>query len=34
MEELNKQVRVEILRTLLWMTVSIGAALGAYYVLW
>lgn len=34
MEELSKQVKMEMLRTLLWMTVSIAAAVGVYYYVW
>jgi hypothetical protein len=34
MEELTKLVKSEMLRTLLWLVVSLGIAIGIYYVVW
>lgn len=33
MEELSKQVQGEMLRTLIWLLISFGAAMGLYYVI-
>lgn len=32
MEELNKQVQSELLRTLIWVSISFGVAMGIYYM--
>ena len=34
MEELTKQVKNEMLRTALWLTISLGLAIGIYYIFW
>ncbi len=34
MEELYKQVKMEIIRTLLWMLISVGVAISIYYLVW
>jgi len=34
MEELAKQVKFEMLRTVLWLAVSLGIGIGAYYLIW
>lgn len=34
MEELTKLVKGEMLRTLLWLVVSLGIAIAIYYVAW
>jgi hypothetical protein len=34
MEELTKQVKSEMFRTLLWLVVSMGIGIGIYYVVW
>ncbi len=34
MEELTKQVKNEMLRTALWLAVSLGLAIGIYFVFW
>lgn len=34
MEELTKQVKNEMLRTALWLAVSLGLAIGSYYIFW
>lgn len=32
MEELAKQVKGEMLRTVLWITISLGIGIGVYYL--
>lgn len=32
MEELAKQVKSEMLRTFLWIVISLGAGIGMYYL--
>jgi hypothetical protein len=34
MEELTKQVKREMLRTLLWLLVSLSLGIGIYYLVW
>jgi len=34
MEELTKQVKHEMLRTGLWLAVSLGLAIGMYFTFW
>lgn len=34
MEELSKQVKNDLLQTLIWALISIGAAAAIYYLLW
>jgi len=34
MEELTKLVKNEMLRTLLWLVISLGVGIGIYYVVW
>jgi hypothetical protein len=34
MEELAKQVKFEMFRTLLWLVVALGIGIGAYYLIW
>jgi hypothetical protein len=34
MEEITKLVKSEMLRTLLWLLVSLGVAISIYYVVW
>lgn len=34
MEELTKQVKHEMLRTLIWLVVSLGLAIGLYLTIW
>lgn len=34
MEEITKLVKSEMLRTLLWLVVSLGVAISVYYVVW
>lgn len=34
MEELAKQVKGEIIRTFIWLLISLSAGIGIYYVLW
>ncbi len=34
MEELKKQVIGEMLRTLLWIAIAMGAGIGVHYVIW
>lgn len=34
MEELAKQVKFEMLRTLLWLVIALGLGVGVYYLVW
>jgi len=34
MEELKKQVKSEMLRTVLWLLVSLGIGIGVFYMFW
>lgn len=34
MEQLAKQVKSDLLRTLLWLVVALGVAIGIYFILW
>lgn len=34
MEELQKQVKGEMLRTLLWLAIAMGIGIGIFYLLW
>jgi len=34
MEELTKQVKNEMLRTLIWLVLAMGVGIGIYYALW
>lgn len=34
MEQLTKQVKHEMLRTLLWLVIALGLAIGIYYMVW
>jgi hypothetical protein len=34
MEQLTKQVKFEMLRTLLWLVVALAIGIGAYYLIW
>lgn len=34
MEELTKQVKSELLRTIIWLLVSLGTGIGIYYMVW
>ena len=34
MEQLNKQVKGEMLRTLLWLVIALGAAVGVFNLVW
>lgn len=34
MEQLAKQVKNELLRTLLWLVIAMGLGIGIYYVIW
>jgi hypothetical protein len=34
MEELTKQVKFEMLRTLLWLAVALGIGIGTYFMIW
>lgn len=34
MEELTKQVKSEMIRTLLWAIIALGAGIGIYYLVW
>lgn len=34
MEELTKQVKMEMLRTLIWAVASIGIGIGLFYLVW
>lgn len=34
MEELTKQVKGEMVRTFVWLLISVGAALAVYYLVW
>jgi len=34
MEELHKQVKVEMLQTLIWLIISLGIAFTIYYFVW
>ena len=34
MEELTKQVKSEMFRTLLWLLVSLSFGIGIYYLVW
>jgi hypothetical protein len=34
MEELSKQVKSDLLRTLIWALIAMGAATAIYYLLW
>ena len=34
MEELTKQVKSEMIRTLLWTIIALGAGIGIYYLVW
>lgn len=34
MEELTKQVKNELIRTLIWIIIAMGIGIGVYYLLW
>jgi len=34
MEELAKQVKFEMLRTVVWLVVALGIGIAAYYLIW
>lgn len=34
MDELAKQVKTDMLRTVIWAIISMGAAIGAFYIGW
>lgn len=34
MEELTKQVKAEMIRTLVWAIIALGAGAGIYYFVW
>jgi len=34
MEELTKQVKSEMLRTLIWLALAMGVGIGIYYAVW
>jgi hypothetical protein len=34
MEELTKQVKSELLRTVIWLLVALGTGISIYYMVW
>ncbi len=34
MEELTKQVKNEMIRTLIWIVIAMGIGVGVYYLFW
>jgi hypothetical protein len=34
MEELQKQVKVEMLRSVLWIAIAMGIGIGIFYLVW
>jgi len=34
MEELTKQVKNELLRTLIWLLAAMGLSVGLYFIIW
>lgn len=34
MEQLTKQVKGELIRTIIWATLALGVAIGVYYLVW
>lgn len=34
MEQLTKQVKYEMLRTLLWLAIALAAGIGFHYLIW
>ena len=34
MDALTKQVKSEMLRTLIWLVISMGVGTGLYYIIW
>ncbi len=34
MDELAKQVKGELIRTLIWAAIALGTAIGVFYIVW